>query len=205
MPGEFFNPKKEPLLIVISGLSGSGKDTVIQHIRERQLSFHFVVTATDRQPRPNEVDGVDYIFVSRERFEQMIQQDELLEYARVYDQYKGIPREQVRQALASGKDVILRVDVQGASTIRKLCPEALLVFLSVENERELIQRLRSRGSESNQDLDIRLAAIYEEFKQLHIFDYVVVNRNGCLEETVDKISAIITAEHHRIQPRKVNL
>jgi guanylate kinase len=205
LPGEFFNPKTEPLLIVISGLSGSGKDTVIQRIRERNLPFHFVVTATDRQPRPKEVDGVDYIFVSRERFEQMIQQDELLEYARVYDQYKGIPREQVRQALASGKDVILRIDVQGASTIRDLCPEALLVFLSVENEQELIQRLRSRGSETRENLEIRRAAIQDEIKKMKIFDYVIVNRNGCLEETVDKISAIITAEHHRTQPRKVNL
>jgi len=205
LPGEFFNPKTEPLLIVISGLSGSGKDTVIQHIRERHLSFHFVVTATDRQPRPNEVDGVDYIFVSRERFEQMIQQDELLEYARVYDQYKGIPREQVRQALASGKDVILRVDVQGASTIRDLCPEALLIFLSVENEQELIQRLRSRGSETNENLEIRRAAIQDEIKKMKIFDYVIVNRNGYLEETVDTIQSIITAEHHRTQPRKVNL
>jgi guanylate kinase len=205
LPGEFFNPKTEPLLIVISGLSGSGKDTVIQRIRERNLPFHFVVTATDRQPRPKEVDGVDYIFVSRERFEQMIQQDEFLEYARVYDQYKGIPREQVRQALASGKDVILRIDVQGASTIRDLCPEALLVFLSVENEQELIQRLRSRGSETRENLEIRRAAIQDEIKKMKIFDYVIVNRNGCLEETVDKISAIITAEHHRTQPRKVNL
>jgi guanylate kinase len=205
LPGEIFNPKTEPLLIVISGLSGSGKDTVIQRIRERNLPFHFVVTATDRQPRPNEVDGVDYIFVSRERFEQMIQQDELLEYARVYDQYKGIPRDQVRQALASGKDVILRIDVQGASTIRDLCPEALLVFLSVENEQELIRRLQSRGSETRENLNIRLAAIQDEIKKMKIFDYVIVNRNGCLEETVDKISAIITAEHHRTQPRKVNL
>ena len=119
-----------PLLVVISGCSGVGKDAVLNGLKERNQPFHFVVTATSREPRAGEVHGRDYFFVSREEFEKMIAGDELLEYANVYNQYKGIPKLQVRQALESGKDVIMRLDVQGAAKIRSLCPEAVLIFLT---------------------------------------------------------------------------
>lgn len=201
-----FNPnQKEPLLVVISGPSGVGKDTVIQRMKERDLPFHFVVTATTRPPRPDEVHGVDYIFVSSDEFAEMIEMGELLEYAIVYNDYKGIPKEQVRQALASGKDVLMRIDVQGAATIRELSPEAVLIFLTTQDEDELVNRLKARKSETPEGLNLRIATARQELKRIDEFDYVVVNREDLLDETVDKILAIIQAEHQRVNPRKVTL
>ena len=142
-----YNPK--PLLIVLSGPSGAGKDTVLDRMKERNLPFHFVVTATTREKRPNEVEGKDYFFVSFDEFARMIEADELLEYAIVYNDYKGIPKQQVRDALASGMDVVMRIDVQGAATIRKIVPEALLIFLTTESEAALVQRLQARKTETH--------------------------------------------------------
>ncbi len=195
----------EPLLIVISGPSGVGKDTVIQCMVERGLPFHFVVTATTRPPRPEERHGVDYFFLTKDEFAEMIDQDELLEYAIVYNDYKGIPKQQVRQALASGKDVIMRVDVQGAATIRKLCPEAVLIFLTTRDEDELVNRLTVRKSETPEGLKLRIATARQEMKRIEIFDYVVVNEDCLLPQTVDTITAIVHAEHHRVDHRKVTL
>lgn len=197
--------KKEPLLIVISGPSGVGKDTVLKQMKKRNLPFHFVVTATTRPPRPDEVNRVDYIFVSTEQFAEMIEKNEFLEYAIVYNDYKGIPKEQVRKALASDKDVVMRVDVQGAASVRKLSPEAILIFLTTEEEKELVRRLELRKTESPEDLKLRIATARQEFKRIGEFDYVVVNRENQLDETVDTILAIMTAEHHRVDPRKVTL
>jgi guanylate kinase len=202
---EFTPPLSPPLLIIISGPSGVGKDTVIQRMKERNLPFHFVVTTATRSPRPIEVNGVDYFFVSHDEFARMIEQDELLEYAIVYNDYKGIPKSQVRAALASGKDVMMRLDVQGAATIRKLCPGALLVFLTAQNEEELINRLRQRKTETPEGMALRIATARQELKRLYEFDYVIVNRDNQLDETVDTILAIIHAEHHRVEPRKVAL
>lgn len=202
---EFFPIQAEPLLIVISGPSGVGKDTVLQRMKERNLPFHFVVTATTRPPRVAEVEGVDYFFVSQDEFARMIDEDELLEYAIVYTDYKGIPKSQVRQALASGKDVIMRIDVQGAETIRKLCPEALLIFLTTQNQEELVNRLHERRTESDDGLSLRIATARQELKRIEEFDYVVVNRAEQLDTTVDIIVSIILAEHHKVQGRKVTL
>jgi guanylate kinase len=201
-----FNPlQHEPMLIVISGPSGVGKDSVIQRMKERKLPFHFVVTATTRRQRAGERQGVDYFFVSHDEFAEMIEQGELLEYAIVYNDYKGIPKEQVRQALASGKDVVMRVDVQGAATVRELSPGAVLIFLTTQSEAELEQRLHARKTETPEGLKLRIATARQELKRIKEFDYVVVNRENKLDDTVDTILAIITAEHHRTQHRKVNL
>jgi guanylate kinase len=200
-----YGQKPEPLLIVISGPSGVGKDSVLQGLKDRNLSFHFVVTANTRAKRDDEVDGVDYIFVSKAEFADMIEKDELLEYAVVYDDYKGIPKAQVRQALASGKDVVMRLDVQGASTIRKLAPEAVLVFLTTSSEEELVNRLLRRKTDTPESLKIRIATARKEFNRIEEFDYLVVNREDELEKTVDNILSIIEAEHHRVVQRKVTL
>ncbi len=197
--------KNEPLLIVISGPSGVGKDTVIQRMKDRKMPFHFVVTATTRAAREEEVDGVDYIFISHDRFAEMIENDELLEYAIVYNDYKGIPKVQVRQAINSGLDVIMRIDVQGAATIRKICPDALLIFLTTESEDELEKRLKVRKSETPEGLNLRIATARREMSKVKDFDYVVVNRENELAETVETITAIIRAEHHRTRPRIVRL
>ncbi len=198
-------PHPNPLLIVISGPSGVGKDTVLQAMIERELPFHFVVTATTRPRRANEEHGRDYWFVSKDEFARMIEEDELIEYAIVYGDYKGIPKQQVREALASGKDVILRIDVQGAETIRKLAPEALLVFLTTESEEELVSRLETRKTETAEELKLRIATARKELQRISAFDYVIINHDFHLDETVSTIRAIIDAEHHRVNPRKVSL
>ncbi len=205
MHHDLMERQRQPLLIVISGPSGVGKDTVLQRMKERGLPFHFVVTATTRPRRPGEVDGVDYIFVSHDEFAEMIERDELLEYAIVYGDYKGIPKEQVRQALASGKDVVMRIDVQGAETIRNLCPEALLIFLATESEEQLVERLKARKTESPEGLKLRIATARQELKRIDLFDYFVINAELRLDDTVDTILAIIHAEHHRTHPRRVTL
>lgn len=195
----------QPLLIVISGPSGAGKDTVVQRMKERGLPFHFVVTATTRPKRANETHGKDYWFVSEEEFARMIEHNELIEYAIVYGDYKGIPKAQVGEALASGKDVVMRVDVQGAETVRKMAPGALLIFITTESEDELVNRLRERKTETSDSLAIRIATARKELQRVDAFDYVIVNHDFKLDETVDVIRAIIQAEHHRVQQRKVNL
>jgi len=164
-----------------------------------------VVTATTRPPRPSEVHGVDYFFLSHDDFAEMIEQDELLEYAIVYNDYKGIPKQQVREALESGKDVVMRVDVQGAATVRELCPDALLIFLTTQNEEELVHRLTARKSETREGLKMRIAMARKELNRIEEFDYVVVNPDCHLDEAVDTILAIIRSEHHRVNPRKVTL
>ena len=195
----------QPLLIVISGPSGVGKDAVLKSLQQRDLPLHFVVTMTSRPPRNGEVDGVDYFFVSSEKFEQMIEQDEFLEHALVYNDYKGIPKQQIREAMESKLDVVLRVDVQGAQTLRNLCPDAILIFLIPTNQKEWFERLRNRKTETAESLDLRLKTAEQELEYLSEFDYVVVNTQDQLESTVDTIASIIEAEHHRVHPRKVAL
>ncbi len=197
--------KPDPLLIVISGPSGVGKDSIVQRMIERGFPFHFVVTATTREKRENEIHGSDYWFVSKDEFARMIEQNELIEYAIVYGDYKGIPKAQVREALASGKDVIMRLDVQGAETVRKLAPEALLIFITCESEGELERRLRERKTETADSLSLRIATARKEFQRLEAFDYVIVNQDFHLDDTVDKVRAIIAAEHLRVHHRKVTL
>lgn len=198
-----YNP--QPLLIVLSGPSGAGKDTILDRMKARHLPFHFVVTATTRPMRPNEANGKDYFFVSFDEFARMIEADELLEYAIVYNDYKGIPKQQVRDALASGMDVVMRIDVQGAATIRKIVPEALLIFLTTESEQALVNRLEARKTETHEGLKLRIATARQELKRAAEFDYAVVNSDEHLDEAVDVIQSIIQAEHHRVVQRKVSL
>ncbi len=205
MSVSLYEPQPNPLLIVISGPSGAGKDSVISGMKQRRHPFHFVVTATNRPKRPEEVNGQDYIFVSTEQFAEMIEQNELLEYAIVYGDYKGVPKQQVRHALDSGLDVVMRLDVQGAETFRKLVPEAVLIFVTTATEEELVLRLQERKTESPDALKMRIATARQELKRLEAFDYVVVNYQDCLGEAVDQVMAIIRAEHCRVVPRKVSL
>jgi guanylate kinase len=198
-------PHPRPLLIVISGPSGVGKDTVLQRMQERGLPFHFVVTATTRPRRPNEVDGRDYWFVSKEEFERRIEADELFEHAIVYGDYKGNSKKQVREALASGQDVIMRLNVQGAETIRERAPEAVLIFLTTECEEELVRRLETRKTETPEELKLRIDTLHKELQRIEAFDYIIINHENHLDETVETIRAIIDAEHHRVKPRQVTL
>ncbi len=202
---ELKKPEHSPLLIVISGPSGIGKDTVVDGLKERNLPFHFVITATSRPPRDYEEDGRDYFFYSEEKFEEMIKAGEFLEHAWVYSAYKGVPKSQVREALATGEDVVMRLDVQGAQTVHELCPDAVLVFLTANSKEEWLQRLKDRRSETDEELQLRIKTAEEEYKTLDIFDYIVINQTHALDKTLDVIESIISAEHHRVNPRKVTL
>ena len=200
-----FNHTRQPLLIVISGASGVGKDTIIQRMQERRLPFHFVVTATTRPARPGEVHGRDYFFISNDEFAEMIEKNELLEYAIVYNDYKGIPKQQVRDALATGHDVIMRLDVQGAAKIRSIAPGAVLIFITTASEEEMVARLRARKTETPEGMKLRIATARKELQRIKEFDYRVINRDMALDDTVDTIIAIIEAEHSRVNPRTVSL
>ena len=189
----------------MSGPSGAGKDATLERMNDLGYPFHFVVTATTRPKRLHEVDGVDYHFVSEREFAEMLEKDELLEHALVYGQHKGIPKQQVWEALKSGKDVIMRIDVQGAATIRHLVPEAVFIFLTASSEEELIRRLTKRKTETSEGLRRRIATAREEMKHSDEFDYVVVNRDGHLDETVGTIAAIITAEKCKVKQRRIEL
>jgi guanylate kinase len=202
MVNDLFAPTFSPLLIVLSGTAGAGKDSVIRRMRERDVSFEFVVTATSRPPRPGEENGRDYVFLSIEEFQAMIRNDELLEHAVVYNQHKGIPKKPVLNALASGRDVLLRVDVQGAATIRRQYPQAVTIFLSASSKEELTRRLLRRGADSPEQVALRLRTALEEMNRVSEFDYRVVNADGGLDEAVDAMTAILRAEHARTMPRK---
>jgi guanylate kinase len=199
-------PERPALLVVISGPSGVGKDSVLRGLREQGLPFRFVPTMNTRPKRSDEVDGVDYFFVTTAEFVTLLEQGELLEHAVVYGDYKGIPKKPIREALNSGQDVVLRVDVQGAATLKRLIPQAIFIFLTTPTEEELVQRLLNRKTESPESLRIRIATARQEMQRIPEFDYVVINRDDQLAETVQDVSGIIRAEHCRVvQSRKVSL
>lgn len=203
---DYYNLPKHPVLLVISGPSGVGKDTIARQLLEiRPDDFYFVVTATTRPPREGEVDGVDYFFLSNNEFAQMIDQNELLEYAIVYNDYKGVPKRQIREALASGKDVIMRVDVQGAMRIRQLIPNAILLFLLTPTEADLVNRLRTRRSESDHSLQLRIAMARKEIERIREFDYYVVNAQNEQDVAVNRILSIIDAARCRVRQQPIVL
>lgn len=187
-------PPAPPMVIIISGPSGVGKDAVIKALQHARPSLHFVVTATSRPMRPKEEDGIDYIFVSKEKFESWIKDDKLLEHALVYGEYKGILRSQIAQALDDKQDVVLRLDVQGAATMRRLIPDAISIFLVAKSQHELVHRLLDRKTEPLDKLVLRVRTANDEVAHLQDFDYVVTNGQGQLENCVRQIDAIIEAE-----------
>ncbi|XP_073054496.1 guanylate kinase 2, chloroplastic/mitochondrial-like [Primulina eburnea] len=196
-------PNPNPLIIVISGPSGVGKDAVIKRLREVREDLHFVVTATSRAQRPGEVDGRDYFFWSKEDFISMINKNELLEYALVYGDYKGIPKQQIREYMAKGRDIVLRVDIQGAATLRTILRNgAVFLFLVAESEEALVKRLIDRRTESTEALLMRVASAREELRHLKEFDYVVVNKEGELESSVNLVESIIDAEKAKVHQRR---
>ena len=194
-----------PLLIVLSGPSGVGKDAVMSGLRALGRPWHFAVTMTTRPMRAGEREGLEYHFVELDRFLKMKDAGELLESAEVYGNWYGVPKQQVRDAVGQGQDVLVKVDVQGAATIRNLTPEAVSIFLAPADVDELRKRLENRASETGTVLEKRLQAAWEEMEQLPKFDYQVINKDGCLEEAVRNIDAIVTAEKCRSVPRRVVL
>jgi guanylate kinase len=199
------NPPDKPLLLVLSGLSGAGKDAVLARMKKRGFPLEYITTVTTRPHRSYERDNVDYHFTSEEQFQGMIERDELLERARVYGNWYGVPREPVKQALEKGHDTIIKVDVQGAATIKKILPQGVFIFLTPPTIEELVARLKRRRTESPSDVALRAETAREELKQLPLFDYVVFNRQGEIDQAVSDIGAIIRAEKCRAAPREIAL
>lgn len=194
-----------PLLVVLSGPSGVGKDAVVARMRELKRPFYYVVTATTRPCRSGEKDGVDYHFLAQEEFQRMIAAGKFLERAKVYGNYYGVPRDEIAQGLSRGMDVLVKVDVQGAATIKKILPQAVFIFLTPPSMRDLERRLKQRHSESSAELGLRLAEAGKEIENSSFFDYVVTSHHGELDEIVSEIDAIVTAERCRVNPRNVAL
>jgi guanylate kinase len=185
-----------PLVVIVSGPSGVGKDALLARVRERTDQFRVPVTMTTREPRPGEVDGRDYLFVTRERFISALEANELLEHAEVYGHFYGVPRSQLREALAAGRDVIMRVDVQGAATLRTLLPGAVFVFLAPADRSALEAHLRARGTDE-ETVQRRLAAADREFEMSVDFDHTVLNIEGDLDHAVDAVLSIVQDERAR--------
>lgn len=194
-----------PLLLVLSGPSGVGKDTVLEALREANPDLFFTVTATTRLQRPGEIDHVHYIFLSHEQFTIDLERGEFMEHAVVYGNRYGVPKAQVRRALARGQDVVIKVDVQGAASIKAMAPEAVFIFLAPPSMEELTRRLRSRKTEDFDELVGRARTAEREMEAVQLFDYVIVNENDQVERTVAAIDAIITAERLRVWPRVIAL
>ncbi len=185
-----------PLLVVLTGPSGAGKDSLLDEMKRLPgRPYGFAITATTRPPRPAELDGVDYHFVSREQFQRMVENGDLLEHAIVYGQEKGLPKAQVREQLESGCDVLLRTDVQGARYIKSIIPGAVTIFIAPPSDAELERRLRSRGGDTDEQVRLRLETARREIAQAGDFDHLVVNND--LAESVAEIERIIAEERSR--------
>jgi guanylate kinase len=197
------NPR--PLLIVLSGPSGVGKDAILSRMRDVKFPADFITTVTTRPRRASERDKIDYNFVSVSRFKSMIENKELLEWAEVYGNFYGVPKQPVKIALERQQDVILKVDIQGAATIKKIAPQGVFIFLITPTLEELSNRLRKRQTESAFDLALRLKTAEKELDQLYMFDYMVVNHRDQIDGAVGDIEAVIRAEKCRLVPRDITL
>jgi len=191
-----------PLLVVVSGPSGVGKDAVFRYLKTLTKNWYFVITVTTRAPREDETNGVDYVFVDTEEFSSLKQSGQLLEFAPVYGNWYGTPREPIEIALSKGMDVLMKTDVQGASTIKQLIPESVMIFLTPPSMDELSRRLFLRQSESKEALRIRIEAAENEMSYIDDFDYSVVNETGRLDLAGQYIEAIIMSEKNSISEDK---
>jgi guanylate kinase len=199
--------QEKGILIVLSGPSGVGKGTVRKAIfSQENTSFEYSISMTTRSPREGEIDGVDYFFKSKEEFEDLIQQEKLLEYAEFVGNYYGTPVDYVRETLDRGKDVFLEIEVQGARQVREKFPDGLFIFLAPPSLSELKSRIVTRGTESEDIINNRLNVAREEIEMMHLYDYVVENDE--IEHAVEKINAIVIAEHcrrERVQPKYLKM
>lgn len=186
------------LLVVISGFSGAGKGTLIKRLIETHgEDYALSVSATTRSPRPGEVDGKDYFFVDKERFQEMIQKDQLLEYARYVDNYYGTPREYVESRMQEGKDVILEIEIQGAMRIKGQYPDAVLIFVTPPSAGELKRRLTGRGTESPEVIRKRLNRAADEAVGVEAYDYILINDD--IDHSAELLHKAIQLQHMRTQ------
>ena len=193
---------RTPLLVVFSGPSGVGKTTVTNELVRQGWGGHIVVTATTRRPRPGEVDGRDYHFLSQSEFQQKLERGELLEHAEVHGNWYGVPATPVREKLAQGTDVLLTIDTQGARTIRVRTQGALFVFLAPRSLDELVERLNGRGADTPEQRTLRMLNAEREMAELPQYDYVIVNQQDHLADSIAQLWAILRAEHCRVHPKR---
>lgn len=192
-------------VFILSGPSGVGKDAIRAQLQAECFPITFCVTATSRAPRPGEVDGVHYHFITVEEFERLELGGELLEHAIVHGRHYGVPLRHVRDGLARGIDMFITVDVQGGETIRRKLSGAVTIFLAPPSLDALVDRLMSRGTEDEDERAVRMATATREMERRWSYDYMVVNEQGKLSEAVEKIKAIVTAERCRVDPKLVTL
>jgi guanylate kinase len=200
-----WSPNRHGLLFVLSAPSGTGKDTVIKTLQEQGMDFYVVSSVTTRRPRQGESEGKPYHFVDTETFKRMVANEELLEHANVHGNWYGQPRKPIRDNLQAGRDVLLKIDVQGAATVRRKVPKAVFIFLVPESMEELAQRLDARKTETQEERQRRLADAQIELAMKDWYDYIILNRQGHLEEAVENLRAIMLAEHCRVQPRQIKI
>ena len=194
--------KPQPLILVISGLSGSGKDAVINRMNEiSDAKFHFVVTCNTRKRRENEIDGKDYHFITREKFLSMIENGEMIEHSVVYDDLKGVPRFEIEDAFRIGQDIILRLDSQGMQKIKAIYPQTISIFILPPDADAWLTRLRARNTETEESLQIRIQTAEKELAGVSQFDYIVINDR--IDQAAMDILTILRAEHMRCSNRKV--
>ena len=196
-----FQVTRHPLLVVLSGPSGVGKTTITNALVEQGWDGHIVVTVTTRRPRPGEQDGVHYHFRTQEEFQRMVEQGELLEHAEVHGNWYGVPATTVRQKLSEQVDTLLTIDPQGAEHIRERTQDAVFIFLAPESLDALVERVEARASETPEQKTLRLLNAEREVAALPSYDYLIVNRQGQLEDAVAHLRAILLAEHCRVHPR----
>jgi guanylate kinase len=203
--GQFILHKSSPLLIIISGPSGVGKDAILNRMKERKCPFEFVTTVTTRTQRANEKQQIDYHFISVDKFQDLLKNEGLLEWANVYGNFYGVPKSSVKDALLKGRDTVIKVDVQGAANIKKIVPDAIFIFIAPPSIEELSNRLISRCTENTCDLELRLKTAENELHQMRNFDYIVMNSSNKIDSAVEEILSIVTAEKCRATPRNIAL
>ncbi|WP_077610916.1 guanylate kinase [Clostridium sp. Marseille-P2415] len=183
------------MLVVVSGFSGAGKGTIMKELLKRYDNYALSISATTRKPREGEADGREYFFVTEERFQSMIEKDELIEYAQYVNHYYGTPKEYVLNQMKTGKDVILEIEIQGALKVKKCFPEAILVFVMPPNGSELKRRLIGRGTESMDVINARLRRAAEEAEGMEAYDYILINDE--IDTCVEEMHRMISVQHNR--------
>jgi guanylate kinase len=193
---------KKGILICVSGFSGAGKGTLMKALLEKYPNYALSISATTRSPRPGEIDKKDYFFKTKDEFEEMIKNDEFLEYAQYVDNYYGTPKSYVYEQLEKGKDVILEIEVQGVFKVKEKYPDTVLVFVATPSIDEIRERLIKRGTETPEKIEKRMSQIAREVKSLYDYDYILVNENNKLDECVEKFNHIIESIHQKTDNSK---